>query len=642
MTASEEVKEWQVGNSDGVCCSDFSRIGHDDCTGTSDCSGCNFRANDSQIVGPKLASAELAHLVAGEVETSGDSKERASQSKESRKNVRTIDYVAKSEADGNCSSSSNKLPIKQWHVHEKAGQTNCNKISPTAVLTNEHHNEQETYCDQREEPLTSAHLDDLSRNNCQEVEPLPRSGGLLISGTSVSSGADSSSGGGNNNSNNCNRDNWSGACLNNWGPREVIADIQVGSTLPSGQLDAGQVDHVGECALRDNSRTHLQLAAGLQIVGETFKTQEANGQTSGLVSRTGSEARRSIGSLPTRSASNQATRRERRVRRSLDMLGYWTNSREIMQTLEGHRSSNLAADHQEGPPAGHRIAHQHAEDSWWPEQAPRGHQEPQNVAHQINIESLIEPNHMAAQQASHQPIVTSSQFISIGFAPDNHHTPTISTDQSQPPVLMGHRRLWHSLVLPFLLACIIFLAVLWTRQLSLALTNDTVFMMMILMAVFMVMSGVAFWLSCDRHFQGLEQQQNLAQDMLGSAEAGSSEGQAVGGSGVANGARRSLCSCQLRGPMGRQAHTHCQMGRRQSPNDRPKCNCSISVIDCQPPDYYAALKESIPISSLYASPTQVHLDAEPSDPVLRELYLLPPSYEEFTQSCQRKEYRANK
>lgn len=237
------------------------------------------------------------------------------------------------------------------------------------------------------------------------------------------------------------------------------------------------------------------------------------------------------------------------------------------------------------------------------------------------------------------------------FATNFQIQPAGSGQQNAPT-----KRLWQSLVLPLVLGCVIFLVALWTRQMSLALTDDTIVMMMILMAVFIIMSGVAFWLSCDQHFQAIQQQQQHHHQSHGEDE-------------LAARAREQSAS---------GLHTYCQhcqlhranQGGGESSSNNPtghhplgavcpamwpmrdegtKCTCAISMIDCQPPDYYSALRDSSPIhhsnNHLYfqrfGCPSQMVVWAQhaageegqqqqqQSGDNLKELYLLPPSYEEL-------------
>lgn len=174
----------------------------------------------------------------------------------------------------------------------------------------------------------------------------------------------------------------------------------------------------------------------------------------------------------------------------------------------------------------------------------------------------------------------------------------------------SERRLWQSFVMPLVLGCVIFLVAIWTRQVSLALSNDTIIMIMILAAVFIVMSGVAFWLSYDQQLE-----------------------EAIQSGGQAN----QLTYCQhhaINGlerpttPSGHNHHNNHHQHHRHHPNhDHSNYNdnnhnhnhmatgdpqlghlvtidghkCCAQLLDCLPPDYYSAMRNSLPVNLFYTN-----------------------------------------
>lgn len=177
---------------------------------------------------------------------------------------------------------------------------------------------------------------------------------------------------------------------------------------------------------------------------------------------------------------------------------------------------------------------------------------------------------------------------------------------------ISEKKLWQSLVMPIILGCIIFLIALWTRQISLVLVNDTIVMIIILAAVFIIMSGFAFWFAQDQQFgdrsiREEEQQQDIHQHHH----------------------RLSIRNANH--------ETHCprlMINRQAIPDpsggEASKC-CGIAIIDCQPPDYYSAMRNSIPLDLNYEDDKQqlVRLDIQHHIEHEEEPQNSPPKYNDL-------------
>lgn len=152
----------------------------------------------------------------------------------------------------------------------------------------------------------------------------------------------------------------------------------------------------------------------------------------------------------------------------------------------------------------------------------------------------------------------------------------------------GGGKLWQSLVMPIVLGCVIFLIALWTRQLSLVLLNETIAMIFILAAVFITMSGLAFWLAQDHQSSELATDGNS--DTLDSnSETTTRAGCRSGSIGSASSLSSSTHNCRYCSSHHHQHHSQIAAGAQS-----PKC-CDLAIIDCKPPDYWVALLESSPI-----------------------------------------------
>lgn len=180
----------------------------------------------------------------------------------------------------------------------------------------------------------------------------------------------------------------------------------------------------------------------------------------------------------------------------------------------------------------------------------------------------------------------------------------------------ANRKLWQSLVTPIVLGCVIFLVALWTRQLSLVLLNDTLAMIFILAAVFVTMSGLAFWLAQEPKGGGDGSQVNNFQSTTPSHTCRPSSS-----SSALNATNCPHCSSHNQNVVGAS-----------------KC-CDLAVIDCEPPDYWLALLESKPIQFHDQEDNSNNNIYQQYDSSARSLILrvespssmhCPPSYDELT------------
>lgn len=146
------------------------------------------------------------------------------------------------------------------------------------------------------------------------------------------------------------------------------------------------------------------------------------------------------------------------------------------------------------------------------------------------------------------------------------------------------KKLWQSVVIPFVLGCSIFLVAVWTHQISMVLVKETIMTLVLLGFAFIIMTTFAFWLA---------QSQSVSP------------------------------TCTNGAPPTSESHQHYHHFRHLSPpvlwsnvpladppvhecadarsNGRASC-CSIAIIDCQPPEYHSALENSYPVSLLDSQP----------------------------------------
>lgn len=227
----------------------------------------------------------------------------------------------------------------------------------------------------------------------------------------------------------------------------------------------------------------------------------------------------------------------RRTRRLLSMFNFWRSKTE-MQQVASRASLNLNLNSYQQP---EQNSVRESEVSF---------ESSNQMRRNLNINSNSNSNPSQAATMSNQimfvPTCTLNMPFSTNIMPDNLNE------------AISERKLWQSLVMPLVLGCLIFLVVVWTRQISLVLLDDTVVMIFILGSVFILMSGIAFW---------------LAQDQ--------SVGQTCNQNQTENSSRRS-------------SRHSCGHNRYQEQSNLNK-RCDLSTIECQPPDYYSALRDSFPV-----------------------------------------------
>lgn len=192
--------------------------------------------------------------------------------------------------------------------------------------------------------------------------------------------------------------------------------------------------------------------------------------------------------------------------------------------------------------------------------------------------------------------------------------------------IITEKRLWQSLVMPFVIGCVIFFAAVWTHQISLALKSDTLVMVAVLAAAFIVMAAIAFWLASDQQLSG------------DSIEADDDLGEPSYHRGISLEDFEHNAHCQRhRDADWRRLARDSQSTSSWSEEGANKCY-SISIIDCQPPDYYSAMRNSIPVKLLPSFEDingRVHEEATSSADSRRRhdqefiLDACPPSYEEL-------------
>lgn len=295
-------------------------------------------------------------------------------------------------------------------------------------------------------------------------------------------------------------------------------------------------------------------------------------------------------------------REQRQTRRRLSALSLWRSHSEMQLVAQ---NTPTTSDQMSQADSGRHQQHTHRDG---PHQASTSSSEANNNHHQINDHH----DHCSSRSMGNDNI---NQIQPTEIETSNHSATNIALATDQPNVgdavqeSAQPKRLWRSLVIPVVLACIIFLVGLWTRQISLAFANDTLSMMIVLMLIFIVMSAAAFWLSCDQHFKEASEASDQAFEQQAASQ----------------------CRCHLRRGGADESHQEHRSTANQQEVD--KC-CNISIIDCQPPDYYSACVHSLPVG-LY-DPSD-GLDQEKSvETTNNELYLCPtgspPSYDQLSTS----------
>lgn len=139
-----------------------------------------------------------------------------------------------------------------------------------------------------------------------------------------------------------------------------------------------------------------------------------------------------------------------------------------------------------------------------------------------------------------------------------------------------NKRLWQSLVIPLVLSCVLLMVILWSRQASLVFLKDTLFMLFILGSIFVIMSAIAFWLAQDREAIGMSSHEQIIE-----CEHGGSASEIPSHFGTNTRCASNLSDTTI------DYQNQCQ-----------KCY-RLAIIDPHPPQYYAALQNSIPIEMLF-------------------------------------------
>lgn len=154
---------------------------------------------------------------------------------------------------------------------------------------------------------------------------------------------------------------------------------------------------------------------------------------------------------------------------------------------------------------------------------------------------------------------------------------------------LSERKLWQSLVMPLVLGCIIFLVIIWTRQISLVLMDDTIVMIVILGSVFILMSGIAFWLAQDQSMTENNNNNNNSNNQEQQQQSSTSNHDWSTTSTTRGESTRHHCRYQHRSS---SSHQHSAGNHHQVEDDK---QYNVSVIECQPPDYYSAITNSHPV-----------------------------------------------
>lgn len=304
---------------------------------------------------------------------------------------------------------------------------------------------------------------------------------------------------------------------------------------------------------------------------------------------------------------------QKRIRRLMSVFRLWRTRTEMslsgpdQDNLRHHQHLTLFDNNESNLQEAERRCRQHDEDA---------------TRELTQTSSTNSDNNNNILHASTQPII---YVPSSCVGSQIHFTPSLAGE-----TLRETKRLWQNLVLPLVLGCIIFLLVVWTKQISLVLLNDTIVMVIILGAVFIIMSALAFWLAQDQQFQqnqtqvgSEEEEEDLAnnhhlhhhQHHCASIRRANESSQhlesycqrhlnhhhrnnynqqqqrynnLLSSLALSNGARRSQRRQQQQVITNAVGDDGSEMVH--------KCCDSISIIDCHPPDYYSAIEHSYPVS----------------------------------------------
>lgn len=305
--------------------------------------------------------------------------------------------------------------------------------------------------------------------------------------------------------------------------------------------------------------------------------------------------RKSVCQTRLNQASHFWDEERRNFHRLLARLELWKSRREMMQ----HNSETRQAQQVQLPANQQQVA-----------MMVSGEQQASSSGEQE--QAVGESSRRVATSCQHQ---MRDQLILTPICSGNLSFATVSTGANLEQII-SEKKLWQTLVLPFVLGSIIFLVAIWSHQISLALMSDTMTMILIVGSVFIVMSAMAYWLSYDR-------------PLTESAEGQQSEQHRYSGN---------LPNCchhlhdletQLSSDHHQHHHESCD-----------KCY-RVSIIDFQPPDYYSAMKNSTPVGlyleenekSLAKNTTNnVELNADVDDYQLSSGCSSPPKYYQLNHS----------
>lgn len=208
------------------------------------------------------------------------------------------------------------------------------------------------------------------------------------------------------------------------------------------------------------------------------------------------------------------------------------------------------------------------------------------------------------------------------------------------------RRLWQSLVVPMLLGSLIFLTAMSTKHISIVLSDDRILMILALVIIFIVMSGLAFWLSSTFHNLATnvaDRNSNTNQNDC-TTETTNSTGRSNSLSSDSSDdrhnhrdlshyrnfwSRRNETGVLIQPSQSSSAYSQETLRQQHSSS----CRCSqcptmpsdttgidsktshgISFIDCKPPDYYSAMRNSSPVDIVIRKAERVNQAKESATP----------------------------
>lgn len=267
--------------------------------------------------------------------------------------------------------------------------------------------------------------------------------------------------------------------------------------------------------------------------------------------------------LDSNSNSDFDSEQQRKTKRLLAMFRLWQSKTEMNNRQIQHRNNNVI--NLENRACNSRDGASNLRGEYVSTLSSNLNLSQQSTSNSCNYHHITRHNHLmfVPTSAANIPFATN-------IMPDN-----LSESISE-------RKLWQTLVMPLVLGCIIFLIVIWTRQISLVLMDDTIVMIVILGSVFILMSGIAFWLAQDQSMTESEcdeQEQQRAAD----ANHNHHHHHYYHHHNQSN-SRNSNCRYQN--------HRSSDANHIEDANKR---HCNVSVIECQPPDYYSAMKNSFPV-----------------------------------------------